>query len=64
MDDQPKTGLVITVLTAEHVSSETWHITPEIADALRAELGEPVVRQIVPIEVTDAVINDPRHVSI
>lgn len=60
----PTIGLVITVMTEQHVSAETWYVTQPVADALRAELGEPAARQLVPIELTDAVIDDPRHIGL
>jgi hypothetical protein len=61
---EPHYALTIAVITEGHVSSETWHITDELAAAIRAEFGEPVARQLVPIAVVDEVIDDPRHVAL
>ena len=61
---EPAYGLVITVVTEEHISTETWHITDELAESIRSELGEPAVRQMIPIAMADEVIDDPRHVAL
>jgi hypothetical protein len=61
---EPHYALTIAVITEGHVSTETWHITDELAAAIRAEFGEPVARQLVPIEMADEVIDDPRHVAL
>lgn len=58
----PHHGLAITVVTEGHVSSEMWHITDELAAQIRTQLGEPVVRQMMPMAMLDEVIDDPRGV--
>jgi hypothetical protein len=59
---EPHIGLTITTMAGAHITAETWRITPEVAAALRAQLGEPSTRQLVPVEAADAVIADVRHV--
>lgn len=57
-------GIVISTLTDEHVSAETWVVTEETAQQLRNMLGcEPDVRQLLPTEVADEMIDHPRHVA-
>jgi hypothetical protein len=55
-------GIVVTVHTGEHVSAETWVVSADRIAALRVELGEPVVRQMTPVAMTEEMINDDRMV--
>lgn len=62
MGDAPHHSLSITVITDSHASVETWHIIGEMAAVLRAEFGEPIARQLVPLDAAEAFADDPRSV--
>jgi hypothetical protein len=62
--DERQVWLGITVITENHASSETWVVSSAFADALRADLGEPYACQLIPMDVAQAIIDHPQHVSV
>ncbi len=57
-------AIVISTVTDEHVSAETWMVTEQTAVQLRAMFGcEPDTRQLLPIEATDELIRHRDHIS-
>lgn len=60
MDEQ---GLTITTITGDLAVAEVWYAVPdELLVELRARLGEPTLRQMIPVEVCDAMNADPSMV--
>lgn len=57
---EPMYGIVVTVHTGEYVSAETWVVSADRVAVLRAELGEPVARQMTPVAMSEEMIADDR----
>ncbi len=58
-------GLTVSTITGDYVSAETWRDVPEmLLTELRTRLGEPTVRQLIPVDVLDRVNGDPAMVAL
>lgn len=57
--------VAISTIAGDYASAETWSDVPdELLAELRALLGEPTVRQLIPVELLDRVVDDPAHVAL
>lgn len=55
----------ISTITGDYASADTWTGVPDALIAeLRTRLGEPTVRQIIPLDVLDRVVDDPAMVAL
>ena len=63
MPDAIERGLTITTITGDVAVAEVWYGVPdELLTELRGRLGEPTLRQMIPVEVCDEMNAKPSMV--
>lgn len=49
---------------SEHVTSRLWIVTPEVAEAIAAELGVPEATNLIPTHLASGMADAPGVVSL